>query len=645
MKQTLLKIGKAALVLLEALALGGAVAFAIQWIILGDAQAALDWCLGALPPFCLTAVFYGGGALLLGLLTGRLWVGALASSAVGVTLALVSYFKLAINGTPLEAEDFGMIGQLNQVMGVAGDLKVPGRGWAAVGMLVLVVLFLFLLGKMLTLGSGRTRFVLATAVVSLGLALVIGPGGPALGRAFSVNTQDRMMSAISYRDYGLTVSLWRDMCLLAGREPEGYGPEYMQQVVERLDELLGASGTAEPAGEQPNVIFILSESFYDMTRLPGLTLSGDPAENFRRLSGEGISGRFYSSYLGYGTGYIEQSIFTGLTGKDLKPGTNISFRDDGDYSLLDSVATSFQAAGYEAEMLHAYNNSLYNRTVTYPKIGFNRLLFSREIQELDLNIQGSPYAGGYYLSDHVFTQALLNRLDAANEEGKRAFLFGISMENHQPFDPEKFGYVCQLEVSSDQLSKENLAITRVMLEGLTRADQALGELTDALREWEEPTVVVFFGDHRPNLFMTDGGTVYSHLGLCESNDCSRWSIEQVADLYSTDYLIWANDAALLKQPAGTKQDTGLTALGPAVLDAANMPQTRYWAMQERLSKALLVNTDLYCVTAQGVPYWNESDAALSDEDRELINLRSAIVYDTYYGQRYATIAMNRPVGS
>ncbi|MPM55752.1 hypothetical protein SDC9_102549 [bioreactor metagenome] len=158
-------------------------------------------------------------------------------------------------------------------------------------------------------------------------------------------------------------------------------------------------------------------------------------------------------------------------------------------------------------------------------------------------------------------------------------------------------------------------------------------------------MVVFFGDHRPNLFMTDGGTVYSHLGLCESNDCSRWSIEQVADLYSTDYLIWANDAALLKQPAGTKQDTGLTALGPAVLDAANMPRTRYWAMQERLSKALLVNTDLYCVTAQGVPYWNESDAALSDEDRELMNLRSAIVYDTYYGQRYATSAMNRPVGS
>lgn len=640
MKQPVVKIGKAVLVLLEALALGASAAFAVQWITLGSPRAALDWCMAALPPFCLTAVFYGGGALLLGLLAGRLWVGALASSAFGVTLALVSYFKLAINGTPLEAEDFGMLGQLDQVMGVAGDLKVPRHAWAAMGMLALVILFLFLLGKKLPLGGGRTRFVLATAVLSLGLELAAGPLAPALGQAFSVNTRDRIMSAISYRDYGLTLGLWRDGFLLAGREPEGYGPAYMEDVVKRLDELL-APAQADPfPEEQPNVIFILSESFYDMNRLSGLTLSGDPAANFHRLSREGISGRFYSSYLGYGTGYIEQSIFTGLTGKDLKPGINICFRDDGDYSLLDSVVTPFQAAGYETELLHAYNDSLYNRMVTYPRLGFDRLLFSAEMQALELDIQGSPYAGGYYLSDHVFTQALLNRLDTANAEGEKAFLFGISMENHQPFDPEKFGYKCQLEVSSELLSEDDLAITRVMLEGLTRADQALGELTDALLAREEPTVVVFFGDHRPNLFMTDGDTVYSHLDLCDGNDCSRWSIGQVADLYSTDYLIWANDPALLTAPAGTKKDTGVTALGPAILEAANMPSTRYWAMQELLSKTLLVNTDLYCVTAEGVPYWNETDANLTDRERELLELRSAIVYDTYYGERYATAAMN-----
>lgn len=645
MKKVLLKVGKGTLVLLEALLLGCAVTFAMEWIALGNPQSALDWCFTSLPPFCLTAMLYGGIALFLGFLTNRLWIGALAVSAAGTTLALISCFKFAINGTPLEVEDFGMIGQLNQVIGVAGNLTIPGFAWAAMGMLALLTLVFFLLKKKLPLGPGRTRFVLLSAELALGLVLIVGPGATATGQAFSINIQDRIMATVAYRDYGLTLGLWRDACLLGNRKPENYSAEYMDRAVERLDGILGSSKSEPDPQEQPNVIFILSESFYDMTRLPGLTLSADPAENYHRLSKEGISGRFYSGYLGYGTGYIEQSIFTGLTGKDLKPGTNICFRDAGDYSLLDSIVTPFKTAGYETEMLHSYNSSLYNRTVTYPRLGFDHLLFSAQMQALDLNIQGSPYAGGYYLSDHVFTQALLNQLDAANAGGKKAFLFGISMENHQPFNPDKFGYKCQIGVTSDELDPDDLAITRVMLEGLTRADQALGELIDALRERKEPTIVVFFGDHRPNLFMTDGGTIYSHLGLCEGNDCSNWSIDQVADLYSTNYLIWANDAALLKEPAGTKQDTGLTALGPAVLNAADMPQTRYWAMQERLSKALLVNTDLYCVTADGTPYWNISSAHLTDEDRELIKLRDAIVYDTYYGQRYVTDRMNQPVGS
>ena len=65
------------------------------------------------------------------------------------------------------------------------------------------------------------------------------------------------------------------------------------------------------------------------------------------------------------------------------------------------------------------------------------------------------------------------------------------MENHQPFDPEKFNYECQIGVESQTLSDENMAIVRVMLEGITRADQALGRLVEQLRQTEEPTILVF----------------------------------------------------------------------------------------------------------------------------------------------------------
>ena len=98
MKKAFLKIGKAALILLAALVFGGAAAFAMEWIALGDAQAALDWCRGALAPFCLTAMFYGGAALFLALLPGRLWIGTLGVSAVAVGLSILGLWCVRFGG-------------------------------------------------------------------------------------------------------------------------------------------------------------------------------------------------------------------------------------------------------------------------------------------------------------------------------------------------------------------------------------------------------------------------------------------------------------------------------------------------------------------------------------------------------------------
>ena len=362
----------------------------------------------------------------------------------------------------------------------------------------------------------------------------------------------RLAAASSHDTYGLTLSLWRDCFLQAKKGPEGYGQAYMEDVLARIDALLAEAddAPAETAAERPNIIMVLSESFYDLTRLPDLQYERDPLENFHALKSEGISGTFHSHYLGYGTGYLEMSMLYGITGLDFGAGTNICFLEDDAYEKFDALPEQYtKGGGYRAEMLHGYNDSLYNRTVTYPMLGFSELLFSADIQKL--GIDDTVY-GGYYMRDGYLFQGVLDRMEAINDGGQRAFLYAITMENHQPFDPEKFNYECQIGVTSDTLSDEDMAIVRVMLEGITRADQALGALTDALRESDEPTIVVFFGDHRPNLFMTDGDTVYTKLGLCPANDTVDWTAEQINDLYATDYLIWANDAALLQGQAGTR---------------------------------------------------------------------------------------------
>ena len=429
--------------------------------------------------------------------------------------------------------------------------------------------------------------------------------------------------------------------LQAKKGPEGYGQAYMEDVLARIDALLAEAddAPAETAAERPNIIMVLSESFYDLTRLPDLQYERDPLENFHALKSEGISGTFHSHYLGYGTGYLEMSMLYGITGLDFGAGTNICFLEDDFYQRFDALAEQYTRDGYRAEMLHGYNDSLYNRTVTYPMLGFSDLLFSADIQEL--GIEDTVY-GGYYMRDAYLFQGVLDRMEAINDGGERAFLYAITMENHQPFDPEKFNYECQIGVTSETLGEEDMAIVRVMLEGITRADQALGALTDALRESDEPTIVVFFGDHRPNLFMTDGDTVYPKLGLCPANDTVDWTAEQINDLYATDYLIWANDAALLQGQAGTERESSITAIGPQLLELTGQPVSRYWALLEKVSQVCLTNTELYFVDGAGDPSTSAETADLSDEARELLSLRDDVLYDAMYGQQYITAAMNEP---
>lgn len=617
--------------------MGLAIGVAMQWVATGSLGDVREWFEKWPTYLLLTGLLYGGAVFIAGALTGRLWLAAAVVGAVGLTLSLVDYFKTAINGTPLQLADFGLASQLGDVAGVAGELRPPEDFWRALIALALCVGILVLVRR-LTAVTGRARFL----SFSVGLALMAGllstEGAQAVGTAMGVDMHTRQTAANSRDTYGLTLSLWRDAFLQTKDAPEGYSRAYMEKILARIDELLAEEETA-PEEKSPNVIFVLSEAFYDLNRLPGLTFSEDPVSNFHALAEEGISGTFHSHYLGYGTGYIEMAMQYGITNLDFGPSTNICFLEDGDYEAFDSLPEQFtRGGGYRAEMLHGFDNSLYNRTVTYPLLGYSNMLFHADIKPMDLE---GPVFGGYYMRDGYLFQAVLDRMEAVNDGGERAFLYVITMENHQPFDPGKFGYACQVDVAGD-LSDADMDIVRVMVEGITRADQALGQLAAALRETEEPTVVVFFGDHRPNLFMTDGDTVYTKLGLCPDNDSADWTMEQLSELYATDYLIWANDPSLIGDLAGTERESSVTAIGPQLLELLGRPVSRYWGLLEAVSRVSLTDTDQYFVDGQGVPSASAAEADLSDEARELLKLRSDVIYDAMYGRQYITAAMNEP---
>ena len=682
------------LFILLSLCLGAAVTAAMESVCAGSSGKMRTWALKYTDNFMLTAVLYAVIACLVGALSDRLWLGGALVSLAALALSLTDYFKQSIDGAPLVLADFGLADRAGAVADIAGSLWPPGIFWQAALDLLFCVIFIFYCDSIIKTRNGahkirpRVGRVILSGLICL--FLISGSCAGIVGDLFQVDVITRLDPVSSHNTYGLTVSLWRDRVLRDKKPPEGYGADFMRGVLRRIDNLLTAppdnnynnldlnynnnfNAIYNPsynapyitdddynnynnndyngednldldlnldAPKKPNVIVILSESFFDMTKLPGVGYDRDPLENYHALQSESISGRFYSHYLGYGTGYIEMAMQTGLSGPDLGAATNICFMDDNIYKRLDSLPEQFTKTGeYKAEMLHGYDNSLYNRIVTYPLLGYSKILFEKDLLNLDLPFGGSQFAGYYLRDDYLFT-ALTEELKAVNQTGQRGFFYVITMGNHQPYRADK--WESEIKASSRLLNASEIAILESGLEGVVKADQALGGLIENLRAYPEPTIVAFFGDHRPNLVMPDGENVYTHLGMIPGSDITAWTPEQIGEIYSTDYLIWANDPELLQGQAGTTRPSGVLSLGADILNLTGQLVSRYWALLKQTARVQLVGADIYFVDGQGVSYRREDDAHLSATDQELLYLRECVLYDAIYGEQAITREMSQP---
>ena len=240
---------------------------------------------------------------------------------------------------------------------------------------------------------------------------------------------------------------------------------------------------------------------------------------------------------------------------------------------------------------------------------------------------------GDFYSDDYMTDLFIKLLEQESEEP--LFAYGISMENHSPHNGSKYadtgGYTVEFDAA---LSEEATGVLADAIEGSTNASEALGKLTDYLREQDEPTVVIFFGDHRPGLGLSDGSsTVYSELGMSEGYDQGKWSIEQILELHSSDYLIWSNDPAYLPAEAGSTIDNSCNYLGLSVFEAAQSELPLYWELLQDASEVRIIDTLEYHLGQDGEV---SRVASSSEEDKRRLDLLATCFYDTFYGEQQLT---------
>ena len=577
-------------------------------------------------------------ALVTGLVTfftRTIVAGAVLTGVAPTIMVFCSYFKALITSVPLTIQDFLLIDQLGDIT----ELNASSIHFSplSLGCILVLVVWLILVSLLLyPVRLERKPSLWAGAGCTAALVLVYGVLANVIFFApLGVGIDQKLSQAAVNRETGVLLGLWRgtlNQVYMAFHEGSATPEELQQAAAQALELAEGESDTQ--VDKQPNIILILSESFFDVTQLPGVAYDGDPLSAFHDLQREGISGTFYTRSLGYGTCNIELEILTGMN-TGLLWGEDLYNMEPEVFSRLPSVPSVLADNGYSTTMVHMYNDSIYHRTPMFEAMGFDKSYFQEDFAAIDPKAADEGYLEGQrqgsFYSDSYLSQLLIDLYEKGKGDSPQ-FLYGISMENHAPYDSTKYSPEELTVTFQTNLKGQAREMLQAVCQGSHDASEALGELADYFREQEEPTIIVFFGDHRPGVGLTDGGTVYSKLGMC-SADYSRWSSQEMKELYSTDYLIWSNDPEYLPGQPGDTVDRGTNYLGVDLLNMAGAEKPVYWKLLQNLSHTRLNDTWVYGLAQDGTLSYMPPDEG---EDGEKLRLLSTLLDDTLYGERITT---------
>ncbi|MBU5669872.1 LTA synthase family protein [Peptoniphilus sp. MSJ-1] len=310
------------------------------------------------------------------------------------------------------------------------------------------------------------------------------------------------------------------------RKPEGFDEKEMKR---RESVNRGEDISVIKYNERPNIIWIMGEAFTDISENKNFSFApeNDPLTNYKRILNEAVfNGRIVTPSFGGGTGDTEFDVLTGCLTTDTAPDENTSFsavkRNTG------SLASTLSKVGYKTSAFHPGFAWFYGREEVYPKLGFQERLFFEDIK--------NPEMKGGYVSERQFSEIYRNRFLENIKSDEPVFEYAVDIQNHGPYYYDKYeGDMHTLPYESNMILSEDAANNfGVYFLGIKDMDKMLGEVYDMINSIEEPTIMVFYGDHLPYLGNDPSG--FDEIGMNLSNE----NLEKEIQYYSTPFIIAAN---------------------------------------------------------------------------------------------------------
>ena len=596
----------------------------------------------------LNFIVLGAIYLTLVLILNRFWVASAIFGTVMTVFAVANHIKIESRNEPVIPADLNFItggnaGELTSFIPKSSQTLVDGAVTGVIYFVAICIIMQFLDGRNAIIPchwlhpfasvknfAGTLTRVLAAALSATLVVSFIWELGTANSWAteFAHNLSDNPQPWNPLADAannGPAINFLQLAHTKIMDEPEDYSKEAMTKIAKKYSKEADSINQSRTTNlTDSTVIMVLSETFSDPTRIPGVSFAEDPIPNIRQIKDETTSGLMLSPGYGGGTANIEYQALTGLSMANYSDTLSIAYQQLVPGQKWDQSLNQLwnEKNGEDSSVaFHAYNRGMYFRDINYKKFGFSKFYATDGTPELtDLRLIDSAW----YVSDESFYSQVLKKVQSS--DGNK-FYQVVTMQNHMPYeDIYTDNQFKELDTSENLQENERLNI-ETYTKGLNYTDQATQDFLNTLNNIDRPITVVFYGDHLPGIY----STAYS-------------DSDNILGLHETDYFIWSNNVS---SAAGTKLDDASSAYTSSNYFSAQLASH----LNAKVNPYLAFLTEMHqAIPAMSVPsaaggssdkpvYLNAAGARmnekdLSEEAKTLLHDYKLIQYDMSAGKNY-----------
>lgn len=258
-----------------------------------------------------------------------------------------------------------------------------------------------------------------------------------------------------------------------------------------------------------NIVFLQLESFFNPNLLTGVTYSQNPIPYFESMKSSYSHGYLTVPNFGAGTANTEFEVISGMNIDYFGIG-EVAYQTVVEDETVETVCHILKDQGYTTHGIHNNSAVFYNRNLVFKNLGFDTFTSLEYMYGVEYNPTG-------WAKDKVLISSIDDCLTST--EG-RDLVYAIGVQPHGVY-PENVEIQHRKVKVSGFEDIGSVPAFEYYISQLNEEDLFLESLTKYFLDFEEPTVIVIFGDHLPGFQIDE-------------------TLLKNKNRYQTEYILWSN---------------------------------------------------------------------------------------------------------